>query len=209
MINQTIEKLKNKLEKFFENEIVNIDHAEEHLGQEISATVLELLSGYYEQVDRELLEDKAGRRAAGLSVERRNEKRRVLTQLGQLEYQRTYYRMKDGTYCHPVDELVGIAPNQKVSGGVSLALVEASRTMSYAKSSKIVTGGQVSRQTVLHKIRESVPRHDEIKSRRAVPVLHVDADEDHVHLQNRRTVRLGTHHNLPAWGRCHMDQTGA
>lgn len=184
MINQTIEKLKNKLEKFFENEIVNIDHAEEHLGQEISAAVLELLSGYYEQVDRELLEDKAGRRVAGLCVERRNEKRRVLTQLGQLEYQRTYYRMKDGTYCHPVDELAGVVPNQKVSGGISLALVEASRTMSYAKSSKFVTGGQVSRQTVLHKIRKSVPKHDVIESKRMVPVLHIDADEDHVNLQN-------------------------
>ena len=183
MINQTIEKLKSKLEKFFEGGAVSIDHAEEWLGREISAAVLELVSSYYEQLDRELLADKAGRRAAGLSVERRNEKRRVLTQLGQLEYQRTYYRKKDGSYCHPVDELAGIAPNQKVSGGVSAALVEASRTMSYAKSSKLVTDGQVSRQTVLHKIRESVPKHDEVKHRQAVPVLHIDADEDHVHLQ--------------------------
>lgn len=184
MINQTIEKLKAKLENFFENKIVNIDHAEVCLGQEISAAVLELLAGYYEQVDRELLENKAGRKAVGLSVERRNEKRRVLTQLGELEYQRTYYHAKDGTYCHPVDELAGISPNQKVSGGVGLALVEASRTMSYAKSSNLVTGGHVSRQTVLHKIRESIPKRDVILEKRAVPVLHVDADEDHVHLQN-------------------------
>ena len=158
MINQTIEKLKSKLEKFFEGGAVNIDHAEEWLGREISAAVLELLSGCYEQVDRELLADKGRRRTAGLSVERRNEKRQVLTRLGQLEYQRTYYRKKDGSYCHPVDELAGIAPNQKVSGGVSAALVEASRTMSYAKSSKLVTDGQVSRQTVLHKNSGKCPK---------------------------------------------------
>ena len=97
MINQTIEKLKSKLEKFFEGGAVSIDHAEEWLGREISAAVLELVSSYYEQLDQELLADKAGRQAAGLSVERRNEKRRVLTQLGQLEYQRTYYRKKDGS----------------------------------------------------------------------------------------------------------------
>ena len=70
MINQTIEKLKSKLEKFFEGGAVNIDHAEEWLGREISAAVLELLSGFYEQVDQELLADKGRRRAAGLSVER-------------------------------------------------------------------------------------------------------------------------------------------
>ncbi len=187
IINQTMEKLKSKLERFFEGEGVNIEYAEAELGKEISATVLELLSGYYEQADQELVENKAARKAAGLIVERRGEKRSVFTLLGQLEYRRTYYRMRDGSYCHPVDMLSGIGPNQKVSGGVSLALVEASRTMSYAKSSEVVTGGQVSRQTVLRKIRGSIPKREEIGHRERVPVLHIDADEDHVHLQNGKS----------------------
>ena len=71
MINRTMEKLKSKLEKFFEGEGVNIEHAEAELGKEISAAVLDLLSGYYEQADQELVENKAARKAAGLIVERR------------------------------------------------------------------------------------------------------------------------------------------
>lgn len=186
MISEAVEKFKSLLEEFFDSGNTNIDQAEIYLGREISEIVLNVLSAYYEQEDAKLLVDKKRRKTAGLRVERRNEKRQILTLLGNLEYRRTYYQQKDGSYCHPIDELVGVEANQKVSGGTCLALVEAAISMSYAKSSKVVTGGQVSRQTVLHKVRASRPR-DMISERRSVPVLHVDADEDHVHLQNGKS----------------------
>lgn len=186
MINEMTKKFKRLMEGFFKSGQTDIDHAEEYLGREISGMVLELLSAYYEQEDAKLLADKAGRKSAGLRVERRDEKRQILTLLGELRYRRTYYERADGGHCHPIDELAGVEANQKVSGGVSLALVEAAITSSYAKSSKAVTGGQVSRQTVLHKIRSSSPTPLPCE-KRSVPVLHIDADEDHVHLQSGKS----------------------
>lgn len=190
IIAEAAEKFKRLLEKFFSSGTVNVEHAERTLGEGISGLTLDVLRAYYEEADESLLADKAGRKKAGLQVERRREKRRVLTLLGDLEYERTYYRKKDGTYCHPIDAVVGVAENQKVSGGVSLALVEEALRSSYARSSQIVTGGQVSRQTVMNKLRiartEPLPKDE----KRIVPVLHIDADEDHVHLQSGKSATV-------------------
>lgn len=183
-IAEIAEKFKQEMEEFAESEQIDADHAERYWSTKISDLVLEFMKSLYESADAALLADKKGRREAGLRVEHRNESRQVLTLLGELRYKRTYYRCKDGTYCHPIDELAGVESNQKVSGGVSLALANAALTMSYAKSSQVVTGGQVSRQTVLHKIRSARPVQPVSTEQRTVPALHIDADEDHVSMQN-------------------------
>ena len=186
MIEKITEKFKWEIEKFFSESGTSIEQAEEYFVPRVSQVVTELMSAYYEQVDMAILEDRAGRKEAGLVVERKGDPRQVLTRLGNLKYHRTYYQKKDGGYCHPVDEIAGITAYERVSGGVSLALVEAAREVSYARSSQIVTDGAVSRQTVLNKVRQSNAKK-EVVLRRKVPVLHVDADEDHVHLQTGRS----------------------
>lgn len=183
MINEIVEKFKMDIEEFFDRDIVEIDSAEEFFVPRVSQVVTSLLAAYYEKADEELRVDKGSRKVAGLVVQRRNDSRQILTRLGTVEYQRTYYKQKLGGYCYPVDALAGVDAYERVSGGVGLDLVETAVTMSYAKSSQTVTGGKISRQTVMNKIRQSsVPVSEAVEHRR-VPVLHVDADEDHVHLQ--------------------------
>ena len=182
IIAREIENLKNRIEKFFEKEAVDVDQAESYFTEEIARTVCQLLSSCYEAKDAELLADKATRRESGLAVERRGDKRQVVTRLGIVSYRRTYYACRDGGYCYPIDKVAGLESYQRVSSGVGLELVEAAREMSYARASENVTGGLVSKQTVMRKIREAVPV-TEVSERRSVPVLHVDADEDHVKLQ--------------------------
>ena len=177
-----IEKLKSEIEKFFENEKVSLDSAEVYFTQRIGETVRGLLTACYEQKDAELLADKAARKKAGLVVERRGDVRQVVTQLGVVSYHRTYYVSHSGGYCYPIDQVVGLESYQRVSSGVGLGLVESAREMSYAKASRLVTGGQVSKQTVMQKIREAQPAVEPVL-RQKVSVLHVDADEDHVKLQ--------------------------
>jgi len=63
---------------------------------------------------------------------------------------------------------------------VGLDLAQAAIDNSYAKSSRQVTEGKISRQTVMQKVRQSQPVAEEINEKRCVAVLHVDADEDHV-----------------------------
>ena len=182
IINEVTEKLKSEFNNFFSGKQTDIEAAESFFGSRIAEAVLQLLQAYYEQQDQQLLEDKAGRKQAGLRVERHGDKREVLTLFGQLGYHRTYYKKASGGYEYPIDELVGVEAYERISEGVAVSLVNASCQMSYAKASRYVTDGHVSRQTVMNKIRSANPEQEAIE-RQAVPELHVDADEDHVNLQ--------------------------
>lgn len=187
IIDEVVEKLKRNLEEFFAKPDQELDMAERYLGEKVSQTVCELLGAYYEKLDDQLLADKTGRRAEGLVVERRGEKREIISLVGMVRYERTYYRRRTGGYEYPVDAVVGLEPYQRVSRGVSQALVETCRKMSYSKSSEVVTSGRVSRQTVMRKIRQSgVPEPTAIE-RQHVAVLHIDADEDHVTLRGGKS----------------------
>ena len=186
IINEVTEKLNREIKDFFTGKRTDVSTAESYFGSRIAEAVLELLRMYYEKCDRELLEDKAGRKRAGLRVERYRDKREILTQLGKLEYERTYYKKASGGYKYPVDKIVGIEAYERVSSGVSLSLVDARLEMSYGKASLYVTGNQVSRQTVMNKLRTAMPRQEQVEYR-AIRELHVDADEDHVHLQTGKS----------------------
>ena len=182
IINEVTEKLKSEFNIFFSGKETDIEAAESFFGSRIAEAVLHLLQAYYEQQDQQLLEDKAGRKQAELSVERHGDKREVLTLFGRLGYHRTYYKKASGGYEYPVDELAGVEAYERISEGVALSLVNASCQMSYAKASRYVTDGHVSRQTVMNKIRLANPQQETFE-RQAVSELHVDADEDHVNLQ--------------------------
>ena len=174
---------KRDAEEFLAGGIKDIRAAEEFFVPRIGKMVTELLTALYETADQALLEDRAGRREAGLVVERCGEPRTILSQLGTITYKRAYYQRRDGTYCHPMDEIAGVEAYERISARVSEELVDAAREMSYRKCSRVVTNGAVSSQTVMNKLRRSSPK-PEIVERVRVPVLHVDADEDHVKLHN-------------------------
>lgn len=184
IINEVTEKLKQGFTEFFtEGKDRGLGEAERYFGHLITEASLELLRAYYEEEDRRLLEDKAGRKQQGLTVEHRGVGREILTQLGPFHYNRTYYRKASGGYEYLIDEIAGVSSFARLSEGVSLSLVEASCEMSYARASRHMTGEQVSRQTVMNKIRSAEPRWEPVEYRE-VRELHIDADEDHAHLQS-------------------------
>ena len=81
IINEVTEKLNREIKEFFSGREGDVGTAERYFGNRIAEAVLELLRAYYEKCDRELLVDKVGRKQAGLVVERRRDKREILTQL--------------------------------------------------------------------------------------------------------------------------------
>jgi len=101
-------------------------------------------------------------------------------------YDRTYYSLKDGTYDYPIDSIAEIEPYQRISNGISQSLANVAVKHSYLDASKYVTGGVVSKQTVMNKIRLSKPCAQPVISKRKVSELHIDADEDHVSLQSKK-----------------------
>lgn len=188
IINNYTEKFKSEIEKYLnESERPSLETAEEKLLEMACRFTVQLLGAFYEQKDREILENKALRKTKGLTVERRNDSREIVTKLGLLHFDRTYYKCRGGGYVYPADEYAGIEAYRRVSGGTCLALVECAARQSYASASRTVTGGHVSTQTVMNLIRRArTPDTETRKELRKVPYLHIDADEDHVKLSRCR-----------------------
>ena len=141
-----------------------------------------LLSVYAEALDAAIAADKSGRREMGCSTHRRGDERKLQTLVGEVCYQRTYYKKASGGYEYLTDTALGIEQRDRVSGGLSLALATAAKDMSYGKSSHYVSNDEISRQTVMGRVRRSSAVAREVMEKRNVPELHIDADEAHVTL---------------------------
>lgn len=185
IIDSIAEEFKRYLEEFASEGEISLSNAEQNFIEKYNNLMLRFLSELYEEKDHEILDDHEYRKEKGLTVQRRHDSRNVTTVFGNLDYERTYYKKAVG-YEYPTDMIVGIEPRSRISLGTSAALVELSCKMSYAESSRMVTDGSVSKQSVMRTIRRCEPSEDaEIKELRKVPVLHIDADEDHVNIQGK------------------------
>ena len=138
------------------------------------------------EIDQALLETPSLRK--GWVVEHRDVPRELLTEKGLMHFSRRYYRnQKTGERRYLVDELVGIEPHERVETGLAAKICEAAVDNSYQKSAKVCCDSQISRQTVMNKTRQ-VTRCvlDPVETRLDVPVIHIQADEDHVAMQDGR-----------------------
>lgn len=175
------------MELFSSSEPVALRRVEAEGLRLLKAMMLEMLVAYTKELTANILSDKKSRRQAGLVLERKGDARSILTQLGEFLYHRDYYYdHRAGCYRYLVDEILGITKGQRVSSEVGLALAGAAAEMSYEKSSRYVSEGEVSRQAVMNKVRGSQPKRQAPTEKKCVAVLHVDADEDHVTLTGGR-----------------------
>jgi len=174
----------NKITEYFGNSNINIEDMEKELLVEAKACTAKLSAAYIEEIDLAILADKKGRKKAGFVVERRGDERQIQTKIGEIAFKRTYYCNKSrDEYAYLADQVVGIEGYSRVSSGLGLSLVSAARDMSYQKACNHITEGQISRQTVMHKIRESEAEEEIYTTeKRQVKNLHIDADEAHITL---------------------------
>ena len=179
-----------EIAKNFINNLIGLISSGEKSFSEFEITALKeskrcaakLMMIYAEALDTAIAADKAGRREMGCSTHRRGDERKLQTLVGEVSYHRTYYKKASGGYEYLADTVLGIEQRDRVSGGLSLALAEAAKDMSYGKSSHYVSDGEISRQTVMSRVRRGGAVTCEITEKRHVPELHIDADEAHVTL---------------------------
>ncbi len=137
-----------------------------------------------EQVDEELRESSI--RKKEWYIEHRNSTKSIITVLGEVVYSRTYFVSKlSKEYKYLVDELFNITPHERLDQGVKIEIVEHATNLSYRKSGQ-ETLVPVSAQTVMNTIKAiDVIKHEVVaNTKKQVEVLYVEADEDHIHLQN-------------------------
>ena len=178
--------IQNIYEKVCSPAICNIDDLTTELLQMSKEFSRDMTEAVLQQLNEQIREDKEHRREQGLTLHRREQSRSYLTELGAVNYRRDYYRRSGtGEYVHVLDQIIGVAPYERVGKNVSAQLVTAATQCSYARAGQAVTGGEVSRQTVRNKILKlgALEYRPEQSEKRIVRELHIYADEDHDHLQ--------------------------
>lgn len=166
-------------------EIRDLDILAGDILTDCKAASIEMLQEIIRQMNDGFREDKEIRKDLGLIIKEKERPRSLLTELGLIHFSRDYfYDKKNDSYIYALDQMLGIAKHERVGAAVAAKLVSQAADTSYEKSSQIVTGGAVSRQTVHDQIlKVKVPEAKPKQEKRVVKELHVYADEDHAHMQ--------------------------
>ena len=109
-------------------------------------------------------------------------KRTVLTDYGNIEYYRRYYRnKKTKEYVYLADEKMGIEKNERIMKDVESKIIEFAHDISYLKTGKRVVGNEeISATTVMHKVRKEELKVETEEEKKQIKRLYIEADEDHV-----------------------------
>jgi len=172
-------------EKICSGGISDIDALSSDLLEDCKQTTISIIEAVCNEINFRIREDKNTRKDLGLAIKEKDRPRKILTELGLLHLQRDYYyNRREGKYVSLLDQAVGLQKYERIGDNVSAKMVIEATEVSYAKSSAIVTGGLVSRQTVKnHIMKIQVPENKPKEIGKEVKELHVYADEDHVHMQ--------------------------
>lgn len=185
--------MKNNLEDLIlENKdiskfILNTSKSLDEIGVKIVKEALEMLD--------ETIRD-SSKRKEEYYIQRRNDKKTLITKFGEVNYQRTYYKnKKDGSYDYLSDRMVGIEPYERMDLSYEAELIKESMDNSYYKTGiKVSKNVQVTKQTVLNSIRKlgNVENSDaKLQSKKKeVKILYIEADEDHVAMQDGKNKEI-------------------
>ena len=149
----------------------------------VSRTVLGILTAFLEEMDEALvIGAKALRKEDGITVKERNVPRTWLTELGELTYKRTYFRLQDGSFVYLLDHVIGVEAYERISKELVAEVLQASTVKSYQQAIDS-TKQEISRQTVHNRLvalDDLVMPVERVKD--TPETLDIFADEDHVHL---------------------------
>lgn len=127
----------------------------------------------------------------GRYVSQRQDKRTIVSSVGDITFDSTYYRRigeKKG-FTHLVEDVIGLNKNERFTEAAEVAMLQEALKTSYAEAAQVLPSKQkITKTTVMnkvHSIAEEIPDviYDEPKK---VPYLYIEADEDHVAEQHGR-----------------------
>ena len=122
----------------------------------------------------------------------RTDERVMVTRFGELRFKRRYYQHKTtGETVYLLDKALGIPSHAKVSDDVRQEAVVSAESSSYAKSARIASVSCISKMSVCNYVADldHFPKLETKGGKRTVKRLYVEADEDHVSLQDGRKVQ--------------------
>lgn len=180
----------NKISEVMETNCGGLKGLTESIRPIMEETALKTLSVILAELDDQIYRE--AKRQDEWTVIRKDDEKRIETLFGTLEFKRRYYRnRKTGEMAHLLDGWLGISTWQKVGDDVRERVVNEAVELSYQKSGEKAAPAVVSKTSVGRYISET-PVTDGLVSdgkKRKCPVVYVEADEDHVALQNGRSAQ--------------------
>lgn len=135
-------------------------------------------------------------------VQSRNREKTVSTLLGDICYQRTYYKNREsGAFRHLTDDLLGLEPHARMDTGLQSDMLTKAKEISYEQVVQSYDDISIrSRSTVKNLVHRTSMENTNWPNleneKRKVRFLYVEADEDHVHQQRGKgmIMKLGYVH---------------
>jgi len=178
---QTIVENKDFLEKSLEDSINanEISIFSRDLRKVFDEAGRKTLVGILEMIDTILFEDTRRK----IEYETKDlRKRTLMTDYGNIEYRRRYYRNRQNKeYVYLADEKMGIEKNERIAKDVQSKIIEFAHDISYSKTGKRVVGNEIiSPTTVMHKVRQGELKVETLEEKKQIKRLYIEADEDHI-----------------------------
>lgn len=105
---------------------------------------------------------------------------------------RYYKNKKTGERAYLADKEAGTQKYERIDATLKSDIADLSTILSYQKSREELkrngTDSNISRQTVMNTLRkiEEIPTYKKPKNKKETKILYIEADEDHIHLQNKK-----------------------
>jgi len=128
-------------------------------------------------------------RKAEWVVQARGREKTISTLLGDLQYERTYYKHRvTGEFKYLTDELLGLEPHQRIDTGLQADMLTKAKEMSYEQVVQSYENISIrSRSTIKNLVHQTSMEDSNWPKlqpeNRKVRFLYIEADEDHVHQQ--------------------------
>jgi len=183
------EKVKKEIEesvtKVLEGDL-NLDNIIDSVGEMVNDIgARTILAVIYELND---IIKKSPERSRKYHIHKSKVSRTLITRFGELEFERAYYKnIEKNNYVYILDELLGIEKYERIEGNLKGDILDKATNVSYQKAAELSIPVPITRETVKKIIRENGAIDNlelEIKEKRKVDTIYIEADEDHVPLQN-------------------------
>ena len=184
------EAAKKILEYHQENGLSALHRMAEDIKAISDGMAAEMLEAFISMADKALVDAREERMGDGIRIRQSAVPRTLYTVLGPLTYKRTYFDVKDERE-YILDRILEVESYERVDAGVSARLVNGAAKTSYGRSAETFAGGNVTGQTVRNKVMNTGEvAHVPVGKAETPEVLHIFADEDHVSLQDGKTVMV-------------------
>lgn len=187
-MNYIIQELLEKVTKILSEEEKSLSELSKIIEESSKEFGKKLLIYIIEKLDESIRNDKSRKRSWHVE---RYDKRKLHTVMGTIEFTRTYYVSKYGKkkkYTYLLDQMLDINKYERIDKKIESKMLVYANELPYEKAGKLFDEElEFSKETVRNKVKkfgESIIPQKEVKEKKKLEYLYIDADEDHVSLQS-------------------------